>query len=126
MAPRPSATDTGLAFVDAVARKDGATLVSLLADPVRFRALTPSRSWEESTPEGVREVVLGTWFHEQRAFTRLLAAHVDADAPAPRLSYRFEVTEPDGVSEVEQVAFFDVTDGRITSLAIICSGFRSP
>ena len=98
--------------------------MALLAEPVRFRALTPSRPWEETTPEGVRDVVLGRWFPESRPWLRLLAAEVDADSPVPRLAYRFEVDDADGPTRVEQQAFYETADGLITSLTLICSGFR--
>ena len=89
----------GERFAAALAAKDAAGLQSLLADEIDFRALTPSRFWEESTPEAVvGDVILGHWFDPSDAITAVESVetgHVEdrdvADLPLPRLQPRGRV-----------------------------------
>lgn len=50
----------------------------------------------------------------------------DAEPIADRLHvrYRFRVHDADGWQVVEQPAYCDVKDGKITGLDLVCSGFR--
>jgi hypothetical protein len=41
-----------------------------------------------------------------------------------RVAWRFAVTTPDGPHLVEQQAYYSATDGRISWMRVICSGFR--
>jgi hypothetical protein len=40
------------------------------------------------------------------------------------LGYRLLVTSPAGRFVVEQQAFLEITEGRITWMRVLCSGFR--
>jgi hypothetical protein len=40
-----------------------------------------------------------------------------------RIGYRLRVRNPEGIFIVEQQAFCDLTDGKITWLRVLCSGF---
>ncbi len=42
-----------------------------------------------------------------------------------RLAYRFLMDSDGEPCLVEQQGFFDAVDGRITSLSMVCSGFRA-
>ena len=41
-----------------------------------------------------------------------------------RVAWRFAVSTPDGPHLVEQQAYYSVTDGRISWMRVLCSGFR--
>ena len=117
-------SDIGLRFVRALAAKDVDGLTSLLDPQIEFRGLTPSRGWEASSPDGVREIVFGSWFEPQDHVRETLAADTDRVADRDRLRYRLRV-ESEGVEYlVEQQGYYDVVDGRITRMSLVCSGFR--
>ena len=70
-------SDAGLRFVDAIAAKDRDRLRDLLDPDVDFRGLTPSRSWEAPTPNGVAEIAFGSWFEPQDHIVETLEARAD-------------------------------------------------
>jgi hypothetical protein len=41
-----------------------------------------------------------------------------------RVAWRFAVTTSDGPHLVERQAYYSATDGRISWMRVICSGFR--
>jgi hypothetical protein len=45
-------------------------------------------------------------------------------ADRTHLLYRFRVENEDGMRFVEQQGYFDVADGRIAKMSLICAGFR--
>ncbi len=112
-------------FVDAIAKHDSATLMRLLAPDVDFRGLTPGRFWEANSPTAVVEVVLGHWFEESDRIDAVAALeHGDDVGDTRRVGYRFDITNADGQSTVEQQAYYRANDGHLTYLRIVCSGFR--
>ena len=117
--------DCAAAFARALAAKDRAGLLALLADDVDFRAMTPGRFWEAASAEQiVDEVILGHWFEEDDRIEALLSTETDEVADRTRLSYRLRVRNEDGLHLVEQQAYLNETDGRIGWLRIMCSGYR--
>jgi hypothetical protein len=58
----------------------------------------------------------------------LLHPDVDLDtgrmADRDRVAWRFAVSTPDGPHLVEQQAYYSTTDGRISWMRVLCSGFR--
>jgi hypothetical protein len=113
--------------VAALAAKDAAGLRALLADQAQFRALTPRRLYEASTGDGVVDIIVGTWFAGERidAVEATEASTIESlcgDA-RHRIGYRLRGTGPDGQFIVEQQAFYQLTDGRITWMRLACSGF---
>jgi hypothetical protein len=139
MAPRPSATDpsdtaddggptmsTGLGarFVAAIAAQDPVALKAVLAPDVAFRALTPGRFWEADNADVlVDEVILGTWFAPDRSITAILGLSISAIGNVHHFAYRFRAKRPEGDFLIEQQAYVTATDGRISRLQILCSGF---
>jgi hypothetical protein len=116
---------TGERFAHAIAKKDRSGLAALLADDVDFLALTPRRMWEAHTPDEVVEVVFGSWFedHDQiDAMTHCASGEPVADRK--HVAYRFDMTTPDGPRVAEQQAYYAETDGKLSYLRIMCSGFR--
>ena len=117
-------SDTGLRFVGAMAAKDRAGLRELLDRHVDFRGLTPSRSWEASTPDGVAEIAFGSWFEPQDHILETLEARADQVEGRGRLHYRFRVESGGETFLVEQHGYYDTADGRITRMSLMCAGFR--
>ncbi|HEX6249084.1 MAG TPA: nuclear transport factor 2 family protein [Nocardioidaceae bacterium] len=112
-------------LVDAIARHDAAALVRVLAPDVDFRGLTPGRFWEAHSPDEVVDVVLGSWFAESDHIDEVTSVeHGDDVGDTHRLAYRFSITNPDGSSTVEQQVYYRTTDGRLSYLRVVCSGFR--
>jgi hypothetical protein len=120
-----SGQDLGTRFAEAIAAKDEDGLTALLTPDVDFRALTPRKFWEGSTPADVLDAVFGNWFKEQDRITEL----VDVTPGAPvedteQVGYRFAITNPEGPHTVEQQAYYRAEGDRISYLRIVCSGYR--
>jgi hypothetical protein len=58
--------------------------------------------------------------HPEVDFRGMTGRMVDRD----RVAWRFAVTTPDGPHLVEQQAYYSTTDGRISWMRVLCSGFR--
>ena len=115
----------GRKFVDAVVARDTAALAGLFGPELDFKAVTPRRFWEASTPDEAVEVVLGNWFQESDHIDDV--ASVDEGDPVgdtERIGYRFQITNGDGPHLVEQQAYYRTQDGRISYLRVVCSGYR--
>lgn len=114
----------GDAWVRAIAEGDETSLVGVLDGSVDFRALTPSGEWAASTAADVAEIVLGRWFALPRRITSIERIDHTTVGDRERAGYRFLATTPAGECIVEQQAYFDVVDDRITWLRLLCAGFR--
>ena len=128
MPPQSSATEAtatplGAAFAHAIAAHDFAKLAELLHPEVEFRALTPRRSWEPAARDGALKV-LRTWFGDCDIHDVL---RVDTTEIAGRhhVVYRYQGVRQAGSFVIEQHAYYEQTDGRITWIRLLCSGFRS-
>ena len=118
-------TDVGTRYVKAIAAKDHSALLDLLDPAVDFRGLTPGRFWEAtSAAEVVDEIILGKWFEDRDHIDGIEHVETDAVGGRHRIGYRYRVTNGDGSFLVEQQAYFDVVDGRISWLRVMCAGFR--
>jgi len=118
-------SDVAERFVQAIVDHDRAGMLALLAPDVDFRGMTPGRTWEASSPEEVVGVFLDHWFEDSDhvdAVTRL--ARGDDVVDLRHLSYRCEVTNDRGSHTVEQQAYYRTSDGRLSYLRVMCSGFR--
>lgn len=120
-----TASDLGTRFAQAIATRDTEAVTALLAPDVDFRAVTPRKFWEGSTPEDVVETVFGNWFQEQDRIEQLV--HATAGDPVEdtqQVGYRFAITNPDGRHTVEQQAYYRAEGDRICYLRVVCSGYR--
>lgn len=117
-------TSLGSRFATAVATKDADGVRALVADELDFKALTPRRLWEGTSPDELVEV-LGTWFDTDDHIDQLVEV-VDGDpvADTEHVAYRLRVTTPDGPHAVAQQAYYRADGDRITYLRVMCSGFR--
>jgi hypothetical protein len=125
MTSQSSATETlGEAFAEALSRKNFDEIVDLLDPEIDFRALTPRRTWEASSPGAVVDDVLSQWFGPSDELERLVSTDADAVADRLRVAYRIEGHNPDGPFVVEQQAYYAERGGRISWMRVLCSGFR--
>lgn len=110
----------------AVAAKDRDALAALLTTDVDFKGLTPGRVWEATGPEQVVGVFFDSWFESSDTIEALVEVTVGDDVADTRhVSYRLDLLNDDGEQVAEQQAYFRTTDGRISHLRVLCSGFRS-
>lgn len=110
------------AFLDALLRRDFTGIRQALARQVRFRALVPSGIRTAEDAEGAT-TWLRTWFGASEAFT-VVDSGIEDFAGRHRFWYRFELEREGRESVIDQEGFCDVTAGRISDLALVCSGFR--
>ena len=114
----------GERFAQALADKDAAGMKGLLRSEVDFRAMTPGKFWESTDVDViVDETMLGTWFEPQRQITEVLAINSDSFGSMDRVGYRFKVKRPEGEFVIEQQAYYETEDDKISWLRIMCSGF---
>ena len=114
----------GERFAKALAAKDAEGLKALLAPDVDFRAMTPTKFWESTDPgEIVDATLLGTWFSPEREIVSVQCMEEDRTSPMDRVGYRFRVRRPEGEFVVEQQAYYQSADDRMSWLRIMCTGF---
>lgn len=120
-----AAEDLGRQFAAAFAARNAAALRVLFSDEVSFRGLTPGRAWQADTAaELIDGVLLGCWLEPSDAIDQVEAVETAMVGARCRLGYRLRGVNPDGRFVVEQQAFFEVADGMITWLRMLCSGFQ--
>ncbi|WP_392541900.1 hypothetical protein [Oryzobacter telluris] len=115
----------GETFAHAVAAKDHDAVRAVLAPDVDFRALTPRRPWEGSTPDDVLDALFGHWFEESDEVRALL--DVETGEPVEdteRVAYRLALHNDDGDFTLEQQVYYRHDGERITYLRVLCSGYR--
>jgi hypothetical protein len=116
-------TSLGEEFARAVAAKDHDRVRQLLHPTLDFRAMTPARFWQATSPDEVTEA-LRVWFDDQDVIEGIDMVETAAFADRERVGYRLRVRNDDGQHLVEQQAYLSERDGRIGWLRIMCSGFR--
>src|SRR3954454_20819449 len=109
-------SEMGKTLATAIATKDAGAVRTLLAAGVDFKALTPGRFWEAHTSEEVLDAFFGHWFDAGDEIKSLLACQTGSVGTRESVTYRLHVTHPDEQFEVEQQAYFNVVDGRISFL----------
>lgn len=115
----------GARFARGVATKDGASLREVLAPDVDFRGLTPGRAWEAAGAAAlVDDILLGEWFAPTDEIRALEWVDDGEVADRRRVTYRMQVVNGDGTHVVEQTAYYQEVDGRISWMRVVCSGFR--
>ena len=120
-----SAPDLGSRFAEAIAAKDADAITALLAPDVDFRALTPRKFWEASTPADVVDVLFANWFESDDHIDALVDVTVGTPVEdTQHVGYRFAITNPDGPHTVEQQAYYRADGEQISYLRVVCSGYR--
>jgi hypothetical protein len=118
-------SDVGSRFVAALAAKDTGTLLGIFADHVSFRGMTPGRFWDVDSPDEAVKGVLYQWFEPEDVIEAVEHVEERTVVDRQRVAYRFRVRNPDGVFQVEPVAYFDLyDDGRVSRMHVLCSGYR--
>jgi hypothetical protein len=120
-----AAADVGTRFVKALATKDAPALLDVLSPNVDFRAMTPGRFWEASTAkEVVDDIVLRYWFEPTDHIEALEGIEPgESVGPRHRIGYRVRVKNADGAFAVDQQAYFEVDNERISWLRVMCAGY---
>ena len=117
--------DIGDDLARAVAAKDRSALAALMTPDVDFKGLTPGRLWEATGPDEVVAVFFDSWFEPGDTIEGLLDVNAGEDVADTRhVSYRLDLRNDDGEQVAEQQAYFRATEGRISHLRVLCSGFR--
>lgn len=114
----------GRRFAEGLAAKDTDALRSLLADDLDFRGLTPRREWVGTTQDAFLEAAFGSWFDDG---DHIEGVEVSEGAPVvdtSHVSYRLAIVSGGAPYTCEQQAYYRTTDGRISWLRVLCSGFR--
>jgi hypothetical protein len=86
--------------------------------------MTPGRFWEASTAAQVVDEVLRCWFEDSDQIDEVLQVDTTRVADRERVGYRLAVSNPDGRFLVEQQVYYETSDGLITWMRAMCSGFR--
>ena len=91
-----------------------------------FRAVTPrtvlgrrdpDRAWSTSS--------WATWFDPSKTVTGLVSiVETGVVGDVERVSYRIDGRDRRRPTVIEQVAYYSHSDGQITQLRLVCSGFR--
>ena len=118
-----SATDLGGAFVTALVDGDAPRLAGTLAADVQMRALLPPGTIEVLGAEAVADKFVG-WFASAEQL-ELIRSDCEPVADRLHVSYRLRVKRPaDPWKVVEQHLLCTHNRGSITTLDLVCSGFR--
>jgi TusA-related sulfurtransferase len=109
-------------MINAMASRDRPALLGLLAEGVRLRAVLPARQVDLVGAEPVADEMLD-WFAEVPEVV-LLASDTDMVGDVLHAGYRFALRGGSVEKVAEQQAYLTVEGGRITTVRLICSGFR--
>lgn len=121
----PESEGVGGDLAAAIAAKDRTALLALLDDSVEFRALTPGRNWSADDAEtAADEIIFGSWFTDADHIEALESVDTGEVNDRHRVAYRLRITNDGQPYLCEQQAYYEVRDGRIGWLRILCSGFR--
>lgn len=117
----------GGVFLEAFAARDYQQMAATLSPEVRLRAMLPPGPMDWEGPVTVAEV-FGSWFGSASDF-ELIDATVGEVGGRLHLSWRVRVRPApfgigDGWHVIEQQAYADAGEA-ITSLDLLCSGFRA-
>jgi len=119
-----SAAEVADAFFAALAAQDFAGVATVFSDDIHLRALLPAALREWDGQEGV-EAAFTRWFGDTEAFE---VVDTEVDVIGARLSLRWRVRlraerVGPGWRVVEQQAYADLDGGRLSTLALVCTGY---
>jgi hypothetical protein len=116
---------TGERFAQALAAKDDAALCALLADPIDFQALTPSRHWQTTTGrQAAEEIILRYWFRADDQILELCSVTTGRVAEIEHVAYQMRVCRSGSEYLVEQQAYYSTDGACITWMRILCAGYQ--
>jgi hypothetical protein len=112
-------------FVAALSARSGDQLRAVLAPDVDFKALTPGRFWEATDADAVvDDIILGKWFEDSDHIRDVVDVQTGVLPDSERVGYLLRVDNADGEFLVEQQAYYEQDDGRISWMRVVCSGYR--
>jgi hypothetical protein len=114
----------GRDLAEALAAKDSERLAAVLDPDVDFRGLTPRQAWEASSAEEFVAIAFQRWFEDKDEIDELVSVDDGTVGDRERVAYLIRGHNPDGPFVVEQQAYYETDNGRITWLRVLCSGFR--
>jgi hypothetical protein len=136
----------GRAFIEALVRGDFEAMQSLLHRNVRMRGLTPHKFTRVSPSDPVGGVIrtYQRWFYEDETEhpEELLSCSVEPFGSGGRYKLRYRIrSKSRGMADfyrtqgladiaddedwlVDQEAYYDVLDGRIAWLIVLCGGYQ--
>lgn len=115
-------TRTGEQFLHALGERDFDRIERLFHDDVQFRALTPSALREAGNAADAAGWIRA-WTGDATEYD-LIASSTDHVIDRLHLSYRIQLTYDDQPYVFEQHAYCVLDAGRITTMDLVCSGFR--
>ena len=115
----------GRRLATSIAAHDDDALRALFASDVSFKGLTPGRTWEADDADGVVDIMLGSWFEPHDHIDEIVTLEDgDVVADTAQVTYRFNMTTPDGPRTAEQHVYYRTEGEQITYARVLCSGFR--
>jgi hypothetical protein len=120
-------TSPAIELRDALCARDFSAVSALVDEDAVMRGLLPPRVIEANG----RDEILGwltKWFAGGDGF-EVLGRDDETTAGRTRVTWRFRFTSHPvsgeaGDYDIEQTAFCDSSDGRVTRIDLLCSGFR--
>ena len=117
------AGEVGAAFLDALTTREFTVARVLVADDIRFRMLVPSGLMAESDADATIGRFI-EWFGDADPFL-VEASSSDEVEGRQAITYRFRFCDADGWQVIEQHLMLTIdTEGLITRIDLLCSGFR--
>jgi hypothetical protein len=110
------------AIAAAVAGRDSVRLAAAVTDTVRLRALLPGGPIEEHGRDAV-VARFGRWFADMDAVDLVEAAGQQV-ADRLLIHYRLDLAQRGTRWACTQTSICKVTDGRLATIDLLCSGFR--
>ena len=124
MSPLASALESAQRFARAIGARDWDALSNCLAPQVTFRALVPSTNpFRERRGPADTVDQLRTWFQGGEPH-QLLEHQTTEVQDCVHVRYRIRHREAGAWEIVEQQAYLEVGAEGITSVNLLCSGFR--
>lgn len=114
--------DTARNFIDALAQRDFDRIEILFHPQARFRGLTPPALREGVTAAEAAEW-LRRWMSDATEY-EMFESSIDEMVDKLHLRYRIRLRENDEWFIVEQHAYCTIEDDHITTMDLVCSGFR--
>jgi len=117
--------ESGLAnaLTDAIVARDVSRAVALLHPEINFRAMTPNKIWEASSPAEV-EAVFRTWLEDpDEELESIEATQPVALLSTVRTGWLVHISDSRGPHLFEQQAYVRERDGQIAWMRVICSGW---
>ncbi len=112
----------GAQLIEALTTRDFDRARSLLAPDIEFKAYTPTKHFFELSGADAVMTLLREWYDAESVIEGIETERI---VDRQRVGYRIRWTSPEGAAFVfEQQAFYDVAEGRITQLQLVCSGDR--